>query len=95
MIRAIKITVTALLLGAFGLMHVESAHAFNGYITDHMTRVSTVTGSILFMLDVGPPPSCAGVAYGWMLVNETTGKSMAALVLGPDPHLTGASRRPR
>jgi N-acetylglucosamine kinase-like BadF-type ATPase len=82
MIGTLKTSVITSLLGAVGLMHAESACAVNGYISGHITRVSTGTGSIQFMLDGGPPPSCAGVAYGWMVVDENTGKSMTALVLG-------------
>ena len=82
MIKTVKQAVIVSLLATSGLMHVESSRAVDAYISGHITHVGTGTGIVMFMLDAGPAPSCAGVAYGWMVINESTSRSMAALVLG-------------
>lgn len=57
------------------------AQAYSTWVVGHITRVSFGTGAVLIMVDNGPPANCAGVAYGWLAVSQSS-TVMAAFVTG-------------
>jgi hypothetical protein len=61
-------------------VHAAGLQAADTYQSGRIVNITTLPQGLLLMLDSGPPTSCAGTSYGWMLIPETA-KTMVATTL--------------